>query len=153
MNYEKIELQNFNFKQYRNQNSNTFIMLVTGACNWQERRGSFRTALLYNQYMKVYKGDVADTTSANYCMIQGIKETMKRINYRNSKICIIVASSLGFKLENKSVNKEHIKEILDNINKMDNDLEVIELHCGADYIKSWLNRFEMQFGFLDLNEK
>lgn len=47
-------------------------MLVTGSCNWDERKGSFRTALMYNQYAEVYKGDIEETTSANYCMLQGI---------------------------------------------------------------------------------
>lgn len=155
MRYQKTELQNFNLGQYREQNQNTFIMLVTGSCNWEERKGSFRTALMYNQYAKVYKGDIDETTSANYCMLQGIKETLKRINYKNAKICIVVATALGFKsaTKKKSINKEHIKEILDKIREKDNELEVIELQCGAEYIKSWLNRFEIQFGFQDLNEK
>ena len=92
---------------------------------------------------------------ANYCILQGFKETLKWINYKNAKICIVVSTALGFKsaTKKKSINKEHIKEIEDKIKEKDNELEVIELQCGAEYIKSWLNRFEVQFGFKDLNEK
>ena len=78
---------------------------MTWSCRCEERTGSFRAALGYNKYARVYQEVVEDTASESYCMIKGIQEVIKNINYNEVKVCIIVAVALGFKQARKARGK------------------------------------------------
>lgn len=154
MNYVIVNMQDFNIQQYLKDNPNTYIMLVSGSCNIQQRKGSFQTALIYNNQAMVYEGIVNDTSSANYCMLQGIRQTISRMLYKNTKICVITATALGFNRaqKGKGANLDVVKDILETVAQNDNELEIIELKCGGDYIKKRINELQQYVVTKRLNE-
>lgn len=153
MNYELVNIGEFNIQYYLKENPNTYCILVTGSCNCELRRGSFRTALIYNKHAMVYEATINDTSSVNYCMLQGIRQTISRMLYKSTKICIITATPLGFNRaqKEKGANLHVIKDILELVNQNDNDLKIIELKHGSDYIKIAINQLQQCVATKNLN--
>lgn len=144
--YEAVDSREIDFYEYLNVNKNTFFVFVTGSCKCEERTGSFRVALVYNQYARVYQEAVEDTASANYCMIKGIQEAIKHINFKEAKVCIVVAVALGFKqaVKGKGVNAQHIQVVYDWIEEKKGELYVLEVMSGGEKIKKMISDVEKQ---------
>lgn len=135
--YEVVDSKEIDFYDYLNANKDTFFVFVTGSCKCEERTGSFRVALIYNKYARVYQEAIEDTASANFCMIKGIQEAIKHINYKEAKICVVVAAALGFKqaVKGKGINAQYIQVVYDWIEEKNGMLYVLEVMRGGDKIK------------------
>lgn len=79
-------------------------------------------------------------------MIKGIQEALKHINYKEAKVCIVVATALGFRQaeKGKGVNAKHIQVVYDWIEKKNGMLYVLEVTNGGDRIKKMICDVEKQ---------
>lgn len=107
MNFKSIKISENQIADILDQYNDSIIMVVSPSCNINLRAGSYRVALIYHKYRKIYCGQVSNVNSANKCAIYGLIEAAKHIT-SSRDIVIMTASSFGFKkaIDFKGVNSE-----------------------------------------------
>lgn len=107
MEFDSITIEEKQLKEIFEIYNDAIFIVVSPSCNIQMRKGSFRSALIYHKYRKIYTGEIEDITSANKCALLGMIETATHIK-EGKDIVLLVGSSFGFKkaIKCKGVNEE-----------------------------------------------
>lgn len=110
MNFKSIRISENEISDIISSYSNSIIMVVLPSCITKLKKGSFRVALIYHKYKKVYCGEVDNVNSSNKCAIYGLIEAANHIT-KPMDVVFITASYFGFK---KAVKYEGVNQELWN---------------------------------------
>lgn len=102
-------------KEFIRQNYGKCFIIATGSCDAIAGVGAYTTVLLYKGKSKTLKKHRISTSSANKCMLIGVRDATLSIN-SSTDVIILTPAPLGFNTP-KSVNFSLCQEIYQNLSE------------------------------------
>ncbi|MBQ9142482.1 MAG: hypothetical protein IJX63_11955 [Lachnospiraceae bacterium] len=134
--YELEIQENMTIKDLEDAYKGNIIIWITGSVDSVTKNGTYYGVLQYQQHKLFFEKELVNTT-ANRAMIMGVIDAVKRIN-RLSRICVITATSLGFKnaFKGKGPNAAELMTLFEDISSKKCKLTEVQFLNGAALIKN-----------------
>ena len=138
MNFNSIKIYPNELNKVLEEYNESIIIAVSPSCNLDRREGSFRIALIYHKYKKIYYRELKDIASSNKCAIYGLIEGASHIT-QPKNVVIMTATTFGFKraLSRRSDNQDIWDELFEVLEKKGcpNLTEVVVFGGGDELAK------------------
>ena len=129
----------FKCDSFVKENENDFVVFVTGSCDYNTHKGSFKYQTNYKGRAIAREEKLDYVKSSNVAMLLAIKDALQKIKLENENVWIIAPTKLGFTRAQKSANAQLVSDIREICESKRLKIQVKEIEGIAQEIKKMIN--------------